>query len=136
MALVTYLLNTSDPSGLYLTIVLIVITLITVFFNFYQLQKAESLIDSFKNFAPPFSIVVREGKEYKVEASRLVVGDVVKVVKGENIPADLRIVESLGMKVNNSTLTGEPILLTRTVISDEANPLEAKSLAFFSTSCE
>lgn len=63
------------------------------------------------------------------------VGDLVKVQLGERVPADVRIVESFSMKVDNSSLTGETDLITRTTISDENNPLEAKSLAFFSTTC-
>jgi sodium/potassium-transporting ATPase subunit alpha len=42
-------------------------------------------------------------------------GDLVEVENGEKIPADLRIVQSLNMKVDNSSLTGETNLLLRTV---------------------
>lgn len=61
LSLLTFLLDTSDPSGLYLAIVLFVITIITVGFNYYQTEKAESLIESFKNFIPPDTIVIRDG---------------------------------------------------------------------------
>ncbi len=42
-----------------------------------------------------------------MDATKLVVGDVVKVELGKKIPADLRIIDSVGMKVDNSSLTGE-----------------------------
>lgn len=42
-----------------------------------------------------------------MDATKLVAGDVVKVELGKKIPADLRILESVGMKVDNSSLTGE-----------------------------
>lgn len=41
-----------------------------------------------------------------MDATKLVVGDVVKVELGKKIPADLRIIDSVGMKVDNSSLTG------------------------------
>jgi sodium/potassium-transporting ATPase subunit alpha len=63
----------------------------------------------------------------------LVVGDVVKIELGKKIPADLRIVDSQGMKVDNSSLTGETELLARTNKCTDDNPLETKNIAFFST---
>ena len=63
----------------------------------------------------------------------LVVGDVVVIKLGDKIPADVRIIESLGMKVDNSSLTGETELLDRIPESTNDNPLETKNIAFFST---
>ena len=65
---------------------------------------------------------------------RIVRGDLIKIELGKKIPADIRIVESHGMKVDNSSLTGETELLSRTVeCTDKDNPLETKNIAFFST---
>lgn len=56
---------------------------------------------------------------------------------GKKIPADIRILESNGMKVDNSSLTGETLLLIRTTdCSHPENPLETKNLAFFGTLCK
>lgn len=55
---------------------------------------------------------------------------------GKRIPADIRILESNEMKVDNSSLTGESLLLLRTPeCTHESNPLETKNLAFFGTLC-
>ena len=65
------------------------------------------------------------------------VGDVVIVELGKRIPADIRIIESYGMKVDNSSLTGESLLLPRTPeCTNPDNPLETKNLAFFGTLCK
>ena len=48
-----------------------------------------------------------------MDATKLVVGDVVKIELGKKIPADLRVIDSQGMKVDNSSLTGETDLLAR-----------------------
>lgn len=68
-----------------------------------------------------------------MDATKLVVGDVVRVELGKKIPADLRIIDSVGMKVDNSSLTGETELLARTSEPTNDNPLETKNIAFFST---
>jgi sodium/potassium-transporting ATPase subunit alpha len=67
----------------------------------------------------------------------LVPGDLVVLEFGKRIPADVRITESQEMKVDNSSLTGESLLLLRTPnCTNRENPLETKNLAFFGTLCK
>ena len=123
-----------DPSNLYLGIVLIVIVLATSFMTFYQNMKSEAIMGSFKDFIPPQTIVVRNGQPRSCDAAELVKGDLIVVELGKKIPADIRIVQSNGMKVDNSSLTGETELLARTSeCTDKDNILETKNIAFFST---
>jgi len=136
LCFVAYALAPEDPSNLYLGIVLCVINLATGLMTFYQNMKSEAIMDSFKDFIPPETIVIRNGEERKMDATKLVVGDVVKVELGKKIPADLRIIDSVGMKVDNSSLTGETELLARTPDGINENPLETKNIAFFSTLCK
>ena len=85
---------------------------------------------------PQQCIVLREGVEKQIMASKIVPGDVVKVKMGDKIPADLRIVQSREMKVDNSCLTGESEPLLRTVECTSPDAvLETKNLAFFGTLC-
>jgi sodium/potassium-transporting ATPase subunit alpha len=63
-------------------------------------------MDSFKNFIPLETTVIRDGIEKSISSVKLVRGDVVKIECGKKIPADVRIVQSNGMKVDNSSLTG------------------------------
>lgn len=73
----------------------------------------------------------------KIPAENLVPGDLVIVEFGKRIPADIRVTESNGMKVDNSSLTGETLLLQRTPeCSHPENPLETKNLIFFGTLCK
>lgn len=67
----------------------------------------------FKNFIPPKAIVWRGGVKREVAARELVPGDIVDVNLGDNIPADLIIIKSNEMKVNNASLTGESEELLR-----------------------
>ena len=70
-----------------------------------------------------------------MNAQDLVPGDLVRVKEGDNIPADIRIVECYEMKVNNSSLTGESEDLIRKPEKTSDNPFETKNLAFFGTRC-
>ena len=68
-----------------------------------------------------------------IKAEDLVIGDIVDVKFGDRVPADIRIIESRGFKVDNSSLTGESDALSRSPECTHNNPLETKNLAFFST---
>lgn len=69
----------NDASNLYLGFILVIVICITGFITFYQTMKSQSIMDSFKDFIPPETIVVRNGVEMKMDATKLVVGDIVKV---------------------------------------------------------
>ena len=91
-------------------------------------------MEGFKNMLPSASKVLRDGKITQIAAEKLVRGDVVEVVSGEKIPADIRIISCIEMKVDNSALTGEVEPLLRAVeCSHPEEPFETKNLAFFGT---
>lgn len=130
----------SDPSAqgassnIYLATVLIFIVLLTGGITFQQGAKSEALMAGFKNFLPATSTVIREGQRREIPAIKLVVGDILEIKMGEKIPADIRIIHSREMKVDNSSLTGEVEAQLRTVeCTNNDNPLETKNLAFFGT---
>ncbi len=62
LCFVAYALSPEDPSNLYLGIVLCVINLATGLMTFYQNMKSEAIMDSFKDFIPPETIVIRNGE--------------------------------------------------------------------------
>jgi len=89
----------------------------------------------FKNFIPPKALVWRDGKKKEVAARDLVPGDIVEVNLGDNIPADLVIIKSSEMKVNNASLTGESEELLRVPEESTKNIFESPNVAFFGTAC-
>lgn len=135
LCFIGFAIDSSDPSNLYLGIVLAVVTFITGCFSYFQSSKSAALMAQFKNFIPPKALVIRDGNESSIEASKLVPGDLIKVKGGENIPADIRVVECHEMKVNNASLTGESDDLLRKIEKTADNPLETANLAFFGTAC-
>ena len=89
----------------------------------------------FKNYLPPKANVYRDGQRKSVNSSNLVIGDVVMINNGDNIPADIVIITCSEMKVNNASLTGESEDLLRTAEEKDKNVFESKNVAFFGTFC-
>jgi len=119
--------------NLYLGIVLTMVVTVTGVFSYYQESKSAKIMESFKNLVPQFAKVRRDGRKMEIEAKELTLGDIVDVQFGDRIPADIRVLDSRGFKVDNSSLTGESEPQLRTPDFTNENPLETKNLAFFST---
>jgi sodium/potassium-transporting ATPase subunit alpha len=119
--------------NLYLGIVLTAVVVVTGIFSYYQESKSSKIMESFKNLIPQYALCVRDGEKINLKADELSLGDVVEVKFGDRIPADIRVIEAHGFKVDNSSLTGESEPQSRTAEFTHENPLETKNLAFFST---
>lgn len=61
------------------------------------------------------------------------VGDLIEIKGGDRVAADMRVIQSFGLKVDNSSLTGESEPITRTADFTDENPLETKNILFFSS---
>ncbi|EGD76333.1 ATPase [Salpingoeca rosetta] len=119
--------------NLYLGIVLAVVVFVTGCFSYMQERRAADVMKSFIKLQPQKSRVHRNGKLEVLNAEELVRGDVVEVKAGDRIPADLRIIDEHGLKVDNSSLTGEAEPQSRSAECTSDTPLETKNIAFFST---
>merc|ERR1712172_154390 len=119
--------------NLYLGIVLSAVVTVTGIFSYYQEAKSAKIMESFKNLVPQYAVVRRNGEKITVKAAELTLGDIVDIKFGDRVPADLRVIEARGFKVDNSSLTGESEPQSRTPEFTNENPLETKNLAFFST---
>jgi len=120
--------------NLYLGIVLSAVVTVTGVFSYYQESKSAKIMEGFKNLVPQKAMVRRNnGKREEIDAVNLTLGDIVDIKFGDRCPADLRILECRGFKVDNSSLTGESEPQARSPDFTHENPLETKNLAFFST---
>jgi sodium/potassium-transporting ATPase subunit alpha len=120
---------------LYLGIVLAFVVIATAVFSYSQQSKSAALMAQFKNYMPPKATVYREGKKKEVNSSALVVGDIVEINNGSNIPADLVLIKCNEMKVNNASLTGESEDILRIVDEHHKSIFESPNVAFFGTFC-
>ncbi|CUT98796.1 calcium transporting ATPase type 2C member [Echinococcus multilocularis] len=101
-AFVSILMGQFDDAVSISTAILIVVTV-----GFVQGYRSEKTIESLKKLMPPKCNCLREGKLYSIVASNLVPGDVVYLSLGDRVPADLRIIESSDLRIDESNLTGE-----------------------------
>jgi sodium/potassium-transporting ATPase subunit alpha len=134
LSLIAYALSPTDPSNLYLGVVLFVVNFLTGFITYTQNAKSEAIVEAFKNFIPPKTKCLRGGSFTTIDAAKLVPGDIIELKGGDRVPADVRILFAQEMRVDNSSLTGESDPLLRTVeCTNKENPLETDNLAFFGT---
>jgi magnesium-transporting ATPase (P-type) len=116
--------------------VLVIVVLATGIFSYIQVAASGDVMASFKKMIPKTTTVIRNGETIEgFDPTELVPGDVIKIGMGDKVPADIRVLSAKDMKVDNASLTGESEAQKReTDASKEANPLEGKNLAFFTTS--
>ena len=89
------------------TLIILVVIILNAILGVMQESKAEKAIDALKKMSLPYIKVKRNGKVESVKTEELVVGDIVLLEAGDYIPADLRIIESHSLRVEEAALTGE-----------------------------
>ncbi len=94
------------------TLVIVAIVTLNAIVGFTQEFRAERALAALKAMAPPVVTVIRGGAPHTEPAAHLVPGDVVRVEAGAIVPADLRILESASLRVDEAALTGESVPLT------------------------
>lgn len=129
----------NDPSAsldsVYLGTVLAVVVILTGIFAYYQEAKSTNIMASFSKMIPQQALVIRDSEKKVIPADQLVVGDIVEIKGGDQIPADIRLLAAQGCKVDNSSLTGESEPQSRSNECTHENPLETKNISFYSTTC-
>ena len=111
-------------------IAIIAIILVNGFLGFFQERKAEKSLEALKQMAAPQVQVLRNSEWKRVPSREVVVGDILKFTSGDRIGADLRIIESASLEIEESALTGESVPVAKLSeaiqyevesIGDEAN---------------
>lgn len=117
------------------TWVIAAVVIINALIGFVQEGKAEKALDSIKNMLSLNALVIRDGKQQKIEAEQLVPGDIVKLKSGDKIPADFRIVEAKNLQIEESALTGESIAVEKNTSAVEEDALlgDQSGMAFSGT---
>lgn len=83
------------------------VILINGLFSFWQEYRAEKALEALNNLLPHHTTVLRDGHAVQLPVAELVPGDVVLLTAGDEVPADCRLIESFGVRVNTANLTGE-----------------------------
>lgn len=90
-------------------IAILSIVLINAIIGFIQEYKADNAVKALKKLVIPTAVVLRNGEEREISIIDLVPDDIVILSEGEKIPADLELIESFSLKVDEAILTGESI---------------------------
>ncbi|GAE24189.1 cation-transporting ATPase [Halalkalibacter wakoensis JCM 9140] len=90
-------------------ITIMVIVLLNGILGFVQERKAEKSLDALKELSAPQMQVLRNGEWKKVLSAEVVPGDIIKVSSGDRIGADLRLLQTNGLRIEESSLTGESV---------------------------
>ncbi|MFD8749942.1 cation-translocating P-type ATPase [Kitasatospora sp. NPDC059577] len=117
-------------------VLLIVLTLFNAVIGLRQEGKAESAMNALRSMMKTTARVRRDGTEAEIPAEQLVVGDVVLVRAGDEVPADGRIVEASALQIDESALTGESVPAAKDVATLPAGPLspgDQTDMAFMDT---
>lgn len=117
-------------------IVILLIVILNAAIGVFQEQRAEKAIEALKKMSAPTACVIRSGAIKKIDASRIVPGDLIMLESGDMVPADARLVFSNGLKVQESALTGESVPCEKaadSVCKSDCPIAERKNMIFSST---
>ncbi|MFH1294939.1 MAG: calcium-translocating P-type ATPase, SERCA-type [Candidatus Aenigmatarchaeota archaeon] len=110
------------------------ILILNAILGFVQEAKAENAVEALKKLMTPKATVIRDGKTAEVFAKELVPGDIVVLEEGCQIPADLRIIKSVSLRVDESSLTGESTPVSKNIVALHDVPMaDRRNMAFMGT---
>jgi len=81
--------------------------------GFIQEYRAERAIEALKKLTTPTATVIRDGKEVTIPTKEIVPGDILVLNAGDKVPADARVIEAHNLKVDEASLTGESVAVTK-----------------------
>jgi P-type Ca2+ transporter type 2C len=118
------------------TVIILVILVLNALLGFVQEYRAEKAMDALKKLTETHSKVLRSGKLVTLPSKQLVVGDLLHLEAGNKVPADLRLLETFSLKIDESSLTGESIASDKSpeTLTDPVLPLgDQSNMAFNGT---
>ena len=111
------------------------VILVNGLFSFWQEYRAEKALAALEKLLPHQVKVLRSGMAELIPAAELVPGDILILQAGDDIPADCRLIEAYGVRVNNATVTGESLPKARnTLPCKEEDILQARNALLAGTS--
>ena len=125
-----------DPHEWVESLIIFVVVILNAILGVYQEDKAEKSLEALKKMSQPECKVLRNGQVQTIASSDVVVGDIILVEAGDSIPADARIIECTELKVDEASLTGEslPVSKHNKELPEGEIPLgDQKNMLFSST---
>ncbi|WP_347404451.1 HAD-IC family P-type ATPase [Streptomyces sp. MST-110588] len=116
--------------------ILLALTVLNAVIGMRQAGKAESAMNALKSMMKASARVRRDGREAEIPAEEVVVGDVVLISSGDEVPADGRVIEASSLQIDEAALTGESVPVAkeaRTLSGEAPGPADRSNMAFMNT---
>lgn len=117
--------------------IIVVMVLFSVALNFFQTYRSERAAERLRQQVAPTATALRDGEWVEVLRRDVVAGDIIRLLAGDLVPADARLLEAKDLHVNQASLTGESLPAEKeAVASDPAkqDPVEDRGMVFLGTS--
>lgn len=117
-------------------IIILAIVVLNTILGVYQENKASNALKALKEMASPQAKVIRDGNLVEIASSDVVAGDIVVMDAGDYVPADVRLVESNNLKIDEAALTGESVPVekdAKSVLPDDAGLGDRINCGFMGT---
>lgn len=126
-----------STENLFECLLILVIVIINAIVGVIQEQKAENALETLLASTEPYAKVFRNGKLARVLVHEIAVGDIIELKTGDNVPADIRLIEAFGLEANESSLTGESQSILKnnnTILKQNLTPSNQTNMCFSGTS--
>ncbi len=117
------------------TAVILAVVVVNAIIGFIQEGRAERAMSAIRQMLSPRTAVLRDGRRFSVDSAEVVPGDVVLLEAGDRVPADLRLMEAAGLRVEEAVLTGESVPVEKFVhpVAAETSLGDRSCMAFSGT---
>lgn len=125
-----------NGEGITDALIILAILIINAIIGVFQESKAEKSLEALEKLSAPRCKVIRDGEHRVIESRFLVTGDIVEIETGDSVPADLRLIEAVNLKIQEAALTGEsvPVEKMTEAVGEEVQVGDMVNMAFASTS--
>ncbi|MGC8913045.1 MAG: cation-translocating P-type ATPase [Thermoplasmata archaeon] len=135
-AIITILLTIfTEENHLSDTAAILIAITINAVMGYMMESKAEKAMEALKRITAPRAKVLRDGKSQTILNENIVAGDIVLLEEGDKVPADLRLIETTNMEIDESMLTGEsvPVRKSTEPCAVDADKWERTNIAYMGT---
>ena len=135
-AIVSGIVGVLQGEGITDTIIILIVVIVNAIIGVAQESKAEKSLEALQKLSDHASKVIRNENMEVVPSKELVPGDIIVLDTGDYIPADLRIIEAVNLKTQESSLTGEsvPVEKTSEIIEEQEIGIGDRKNMLFSSS--
>lgn len=116
--------------------VIVAVLILNAIIGYFQEYKAETSVRALQSMVVPRAKVIRDGKEQEIPSDRLVPGDIVLLASGMRVPADLRLLKTMELRIEEAALTGESVPVekkTDPITEENLTPGDQTNMAFMGT---